>query len=96
MTSCHSDNIIQEPSRSIRQNLIHPPFVKQVYTECSPLIQLIALENKFKADKNDTILVMIESKNYSLGRFSFCVSRLFLSLYNPVCNIIDCSVCKSE
>ena len=52
--------------------------------------------SKFKAGKNDTILVMIESKSHSLGRFSFSVSRLFLNSYNPVCNIIDCFVCKSD
>ena len=87
---------MQEPARTLRQNLIHPPFVKRVYTECSPLVQLIALVNKFKADKNDTILIMIESKSHSLGRFSFSVSRLFLNSYNPVFNIIDCFVCKSD
>ena len=83
---------MQEPARTLRQNLIHPPFVKRVYTECSPLVQLIALVNIFKADKNDTILIMIESKSHSLGS----VSRLFLNSYNPVCNIIDCFVCKSD
>ena len=87
---------MQEPARTLRQNLIHPPYVKRVYIECSPLIQLIELVNKFKADKNDTILVMIEPKSYSLSRFSFSVSRLFLNSYNPVCNIIDCFVCKSD
>ena len=40
------------------------PFVKRVYSEYSPLIQLIALINNLKADKNDTILVMIESKSH--------------------------------
>ena len=92
----YRDIIMQEPARTLRQNLIHPPFVKRVYTECSPLVQLIAFVNKFKTDKNDTILIMIESKSHSLGRFSFSVSRLFLNSYNPVCNIIDCFVCKSE
>ena len=65
---------MQEPARTIRQ--IRLPFVKQVYTECSLLIQLIALVSKFKTDKNDTILVMSESKSHSLSRFSFRVSRL--------------------
>ena len=78
---------MQEPARTLRQNLIHPPFVKQVYTECSPLTQLIALVNKFKTDKNDTILIMIESKSYSLSRFSFSVSRLFLNSYNLIIDI---------
>ena len=79
-----------------RQNLIHPPFVKRVYSECSPLIQLIALINNHKADKNNTILVMIESKSYSFCRFAFSVSRLYLNSYNPECKILDCFVCKSE
>ena len=87
---------MQEPARTLRQNLIHPPFVKRVYTECSSLIQLIALVNKFKPDKNDTLLIMIESKSHSLSRFSFSVSILFLNSYNPVCNLIDCFVCKSD
>ena len=87
---------MQEPPRTLRQNLIHPPFVKRVYTECSPLVQLMALVNNFKADKNDTILIMIKSKSHSLDRFSFSVSRLFLNSYNPVCNIKDCFVCKSD
>ena len=87
---------MQEPARTLRQNLIHHPFVKRVYTGCNSLIQLIALVNKFKTDKNDTILVMIESKGYSLSKFSFSVSRMFLNSYNPVCNIIDCFVCKSD
>ena len=100
---------MQEPARTLRQNLIHPPFVKRVYTECSPLVQLIALDGGThrinfeeaamgwaETNKNDTILIMIESKSHSLGRFSFSVSRLFLNSYNPVCNIIDCFVCKSD
>ena len=58
----YRDVLMQVPARSLSQNLIHPPFVERVYSECSPLIQLIALINNLKADKNDTILVMIESK----------------------------------
>ena len=50
---------MQEPACTLRQNLIHPPFVKRDYTECSPLIQLIAMVNKVKANKNDTILAVI-------------------------------------
>ena len=34
----YHDIIMQEPARILRQNLIHPPFVKRVYTECSPLV----------------------------------------------------------
>ena len=83
----YCDMIMQEPARTLRQNLIYPllVFLKRVYIECSPLVQLIAVVNKFKTDKNDTILVMIESKSHSLSRFSFSVFRLFLYPYNPVC-----------
>ena len=94
--NAYCDMIMQDPTRVLRQNLIHPPFVKRVYTECSPLIQLIALANKVKADANDTILVMIKSKSHSFNRFSFSISRLILNSYNPACNIIDCFVCKSD
>ena len=75
--------------RALRQNLIHPPFVKRVYSECSPLIQLIALINKLEADEIVTILVMTESKSHSFCRYAFSVSRLYLNSYNPVCKIID-------
>ena len=92
----YRDVLMQVPARSLRQNLIHPPFVKRVYSECSSLIQLIALINNLKADKNDTILVMIESKSHSFCRIAFSVSRLYLNSYNPECKILDCFVCKSE
>ena len=55
----YRDVLMQVPARSLRQNLIHPPFVKRVDSECSPLIQLIVLINKLKADK------MIEIYDYS-------------------------------
>ena len=56
----YRDVLMQVPSHALRQNLIYLPFVKRVYSECSPLIQLNALINKLMADENDTILVMIE------------------------------------
>ena len=87
---------MQVPERSLRQNLIHPPFVKRVYSECGPLIQLIVLINNLKADKNYTILVMIESKSHSFCRFAFSVSMLYLNSYNSVCKILDSFACKSE
>ena len=83
---------MQVPVRALRQNLIHPPFVKRVYSKCSPLIQLIALINKLKADENVMILVMIESKSQSFRKFAFSVSKLYLNSYNPVCKIIYCFV----
>ena len=48
--------IEREPTRDLRQHCIHPPLIKRVYAECSPLIQLIKLINSLKADKYDTIL----------------------------------------
>ena len=70
--------LMQVPVRFLMQNLIHPPFVKRVYSECSPFIQLIALINKLEADKNDTIVVMIKSSIHSLCKFAFSVSWLYL------------------
>ena len=52
--------IEREPTRDLRQHCIHPPLLKRVYAECSPLIQLIKLINSLKADKYDTILEKIE------------------------------------
>ena len=34
----YRDVLMQVPERSHRQNLIHPPFVKRVYSECGLLI----------------------------------------------------------
>ena len=86
----YRDVLMQVPARSLRQNLIHPPFVYRVYSECSPLIQLIALINNLKAVENDTILVMIESKSHSFCTFAVSVSRLYLNSYNTF------FVCKLE
>ena len=52
--------IERERTRDLRQHCIHPPLIKRVYAECSPLIQLIKLINSLKADKYDTILEKIE------------------------------------
>ena len=37
----------------IRQNIIHPLFLRMAYAECTPLLQLIKLLNHLKADVND-------------------------------------------
>ena len=71
----YRDVLMQVPARALRLNLIRPPFVKQVYSECSPLIQLIELINNLKADEDDTILVMIETKSHSFCRFASMVSH---------------------
>ena len=39
----YRDIIMQEPALTPRQNLMRPPFVKRVYTECSPLIQQVGV-----------------------------------------------------
>ena len=52
--------IEREPTRDLRHHCIHPPLIKRIYAECSPLIQLIKLINSLKADKYDTILEKIE------------------------------------
>ena len=39
-----------------KQHYIHPPLIRRVYADCSPLFQLIELINTLKANKNDTIL----------------------------------------
>ena len=49
--------IERELTRVLRQHCIHPPLIKRVYAECSPLIQL---SNSLKADKYDIILEKIK------------------------------------
>ena len=36
--TCHV--IEREPARNLRQHCIHPPLIRRIYAECSPLIQL--------------------------------------------------------
>ena len=40
--------IKRQPVRPLRQHLIHPPFLRTVYAECTPLYQLIKLINTLK------------------------------------------------
>ena len=51
----YGDVIERAPTRELRQHYIHPPLIRRVYAECSPLFQLIKLINSLKADKNYTI-----------------------------------------
>ena len=55
----YRDVIERAPVRELRQHYIHPPLIRRVYAECSPLFQLIELINTLKADKNDNILEKI-------------------------------------
>ena len=57
--------IEREPTRDSWQHCIHPPLIRRVYDECSPLIQLIKLINILKADKYDTILEKNKSKSHT-------------------------------
>ena len=52
-----TDNEIltQNPPRELRHNYIHASLVKQVYSECSPLFQLVKLINSLKHGENNTI-----------------------------------------
>ena len=86
--------IEREPTRDLRQHCIHPPLIKRVYAECSPLIQLIKLINSLKADKYDTILEKIESKSHTYQGFSFNVTMVCLNAYDPICRISPCYICN--
>ena len=79
--------IEHEPARILRINYIHPPLIRRVYAECSPLLQLIKLINDLRNDESDTILQQIEMRNNSYRTFSYNVSRLYLNTYDPVCPI---------
>ena len=59
-----------------REHCIHPPLIRRVYAECSPLFQLIKLINSLKADKNDTILEIIQLKSHAFRVF-FSMSPWF-------------------
>ena len=82
--------IEREPTRDLRQHSIHPPLIRGVYIECSPLIQLIKLINILKADKYDTILEKIISKSHTYHGFSFNVTTICLNAYDPICRINQC------
>ena len=86
--------IEREPTRDLKQHCIHPPLIKRVYAECSPLIQLINLINSLKADKYDTILEKIESKSHTYQGFSFNVTMVCLNAYDPTCRINPCYICN--
>ena len=90
--------IEHEPARVLRINYIHPPLIRRVYAECSPLLQLIKLINDLINDESDTILQQIEMRNNSYRTFSYNVSRLYLNTYDPVCpiGIKTCYVCQLE
>ena len=75
--------IEHEPARVLRINFIHPPLIRRVYSECSPLLQLIKLINDLKNEESDIILQQIDMRNSLYRTFSCNVSRLYLNKYDP-------------
>ena len=57
--------IDRKPPRVLRQHFIHQPMIKRVYTECTPLYQLIKLLNMMRNDPTDSILNKISENNQS-------------------------------
>ena len=94
----YRDIIEQDPGRVLRINYIHPPLIRRVYAECSPLFQLIKLINNIRAVANDAILQQIELRINSYRTFFYNVSMVYLNAYDPVCpiGIKNCYVCQLE
>ena len=90
----YSEILTQIHSRELRHHYIHAPLAKRVYSECSPLLQLIKVLNTLKHDENDTILRKITEKSHSYNGFAFNVTRCFLNTYDPICRIDNCYVCR--
>ena len=90
----HYREIIErQPVRPLRQHLIHPPFLRTVYAECTPLYQLIKLINILKTDKSDTILEKLATQNCSYSGFSYHIVNRYLNAYDPICKLKHCFVC---
>ena len=83
----HREIIERQPARPLRQHLIHPPFVRTVYAECTPLYQLIKLINSLKTDKSDTNLEKIVAPNCSYSGFSYHVVNSYLNAYDKAVNL---------
>ena len=90
----HYREIIErQPVRPLRQHLIHPPFLRTVYAECTPLYQLIKLINILKTNKSDTILEKLATQNCSYSGFSYHIVNRYLNAYDPICKLKHCFVC---
>ena len=89
----YRDVIKRLPVRELRQHYIHSPLIRRVHEECSPLFQLIEVINNLKADKNDTILETIRLKSHTYYGFSFNVTMVCLSAYDPICRLNSCYTC---
>ena len=84
----YNEILTQIPSRELCHH--YAPLGKRVYSECSPLLQLIKVINTLKHDENDTILRKITEKSHSYNGFAFNVTRCFLNTYDPICRIDNC------
>ena len=80
----YRETIEQQSARYLRQNIIHPPFIRTAYAECTPLFQLNKLLNYLKADENNKILGKLALKNISYSGFSSHVTFIFLNTYDPI------------
>ena len=74
----YSEKLTQILSRELRHHYIHASLVKRVYSECSPILQLIKVINTLKYDENDTILRKITENSYNGFPFNV-VTRCFLN-----------------
>ena len=90
----YRDVIERAPARELRQHCIHPPLIRRVYAECSPLFLLIKLINFLKADKNYTILEKIKLKSHTFHVFSFNVTMVYLNASDPICRLNTCYPCN--
>ena len=81
------DVIERAPARELRLHCIHPSLTRTVYAECTPLFQLIKVINSLKADKNDTIMEKLRLKSHTFHDFSFNVTMVYLSAYDPICTL---------
>ena len=68
--------------------------IKRVYTECTPLYQVIKLVNIMKTDPTDTILCKIAEIHQSYIQLSYLIKKSFQNAYDPICRIKNCFVCK--
>ena len=90
----HYREIIErQPVRPLHQHLIHPPFLRTVYAECTPLYQLIKLINTLKIDKSDTILEKLATRSCSYSGFSYYIVNRYLNAYDPNCKLKHCLIC---
>ena len=93
---CYRNVIERAPVRELRQHYRHPPLIRRVYAECSPLFQLIELINTLKADKNDTFWKKNRLISHTYYGFSLNVSMVCLSAYDLICRLNSCYTCNCQ